>query len=313
MSFTDKMRFLFVLFLNSLIAYCSCSNTKVYSNMDSTCLCNDLVQNCACTLAWNNILVTYQNVDDVKMCKTHYCVQSGDTVNCAGRVFENLGGTRTFNPLTPNVKMKGFPLKDSVKEYHRGFRGFNLKTKYFEYGVHNTFTDIDRIECDNDYGTCIHFRAKNSNKICFGLGSQYTLHEEISSFFLGVFIQFSLTLPFTLFLHSFLRNRANALYLSTLFIVTPLSLVASMMIINFSTTFIIKVYVYLLGCCFGILLADVITKSLTNLWYYLVPKNSALEVLTEEQSKDLVTGSDSESECDSIDESIEIELKEEKR
>jgi len=268
--------------------HCVFAEIERFQTTDFNCRCDTVDGVCACYMRWANTEVQYTDVQDHATCNRHACFlhESGE-LNCLGRVFSTLGGNKIFNPLSPNIDNKGFDLsEESVMKIDYEFRGYNLKTAYLEYNVKTKFDEeILGVECDGLYGTCV---ITIDGKICFGVPEDAQFYNELVSIILGCLIQFALAFPIFMTMKHYLKYRPNALYFCSVVVAAPVAIICSILIVNFTTSFFVKMYVYIIGSCIGLVLADIIATVLSRIIYYCSMSKVEIE-MNREQSTELIT------------------------
>lgn len=295
----------FIILLLSFITY-SYAEIERFQTTDFNCRCDTVDGICACYMRWADKEVQYTNVKDHAKCNRHACflVEDG-TLNCMGRVFSTLGGNQIFNPLTPNVDNKGFDLSnESVMEIDHEFRGYNLKTAYLEYNVITQFDkNIIGVECDGLYGTCV---LTNEGKMCFGVPGNANFYNDFVSLVLGILVQFALAFPIFMGMKYCLRNRPNALYFCSVMVAAPIVIFFSILIVNFTTDFFVKMYIYIIGSGIGLVTADLSATVLIRLINYCCMSKIEIE-MNKEQSVELIE-KDTEENNEEDTEIFEVEL-----
>lgn len=285
-----RLNFLFVLltsipFLAVNASHDDGSDISVHVTHDSSCICNHITSNCACTLYWDgSSIVTHHNVEHIANCDRHYCVSSDNKVTCSGPVFETLGGNHRYNPLSyrPDEPSGSDEDVTEVSEMFHG--GYNLKIPYYEKNAITTYARrVEKIDCDGKFGTCVFLEgngedADDDNRpVCFGIPGDEPFHGDIESFLLGGSIQFLLTIPLLLVVRVLCLHRPNLHYFLVFFVVLPLAAICSIAIVEFAHHFFLVMYAYILGCLIGGLLSDAAARFLVGIWVHHFGKKVSVD------------------------------------
>lgn len=298
---------LYTLLLLFTLLICALGEIERFQTTDFNCRCDTVDGVCACYMRWADTEEQYNNVQKHIHCNRHACFLHDDgRLNCLGRVFSTLSGSKVFNPLTPNNDNKGFDLSgDTVMEIDHEFRGFNLKTAYLEYNVITKFKETPTdVRCNGPYGTCV---KTASGETCFGIPEDSNFYNEFVSFILGLLIQFALAFPIFISMKYLLRNRPNALYFCSIVIAAPIAISLSVIIVNFTTDLFVKMYIYVIGSGIGIVLADLVASVLLRIIMYCCMSKVEIE-MNKEQSTELISKNNEETEHEEEKQQDDVEV-----
>lgn len=140
-----------------------------------------------CINFMNNHLKHFVYDNQYSMCKNHYCVVTNDVSNLEHRVVSCSGAiirfneNDYFNPI--NTKR---PLFDDLVKLPSNIPDFLSfgNDYYYLHDSRTTFNkDVMKINCTNDYKTCVEFDDGSSR--CFGNISNIKIFDSLSSFIIG--------------------------------------------------------------------------------------------------------------------------------
>ena len=84
-----------------------------------------------------------------------------------------------------------------------------------------------------------------------------------------------------------------------------MSLIASFCIVNFGRHFFVKMYIFIIGCGFGLIFADMTSRTLIKIWDHFCGKRVELDEEDEEQSKKLIDKGQYKDKDDDDDDDVE--------
>jgi hypothetical protein len=263
-------------------------NLSVSMTYISSCMLNTDTANAVCMIRGSVGITQYHDVRSMVGCEYHYCMTFREDrlkLVCGGFVWTNAAGTSSTSPLSPaGTHVRNDSMSVTVDEQ---FDGYNVGVSYLERGVTTWFgRAIESVTCEGPHGTCVYLQ--DATKICFGYGSDDKFYGDLISFELGAGVNLALTVPIYLvarfcFARAFRYNVFRFGFLPLVCFLVTLS------VMFFSTGLIVKVYPFLIGSVFCVL---VVSSALTVLMEFIYAHfGTRTAVATEEeQSVPLNTG-----------------------
>lgn len=186
-----------ILFAAVAVAAVGGEAISYYSNKVLGCHLNLSSKTLLCTSSVSDKSFQLDSVNQVISCEYHLCASftnQPDLLSCSGYIWSIVGAAKSsqyLNPLAPTSLQVAYHVQeDETVELDQDFMGYNLIISTMEYEVETRFTDanITALSCKDPYSTCVTLNS-SSPELCFG-ATGHTLHDNASSFFIGLAMTF---------------------------------------------------------------------------------------------------------------------------